>query len=78
MKMSNIVKLLCLMLCIVCAQSVIVRNGVYDNLVIEIQKDVSDEDCSRFLAALEVSFEDFLLFLGGLKRQWGYILTRLM
>ncbi|CAG9810973.1 unnamed protein product [Chironomus riparius] len=53
MKMSSLVKLLCLMLCIVCAQSVIVRNGVYDNLVIEIQKDVSDEDCSRFLATLE-------------------------
>lgn len=59
MKMSNLVKLLCLMLCIVCAQSVIVRNGVYDNLVVEIQKDVSDEDCSKFLATLEVSFENF-------------------
>lgn len=56
MKMSSLVKLLCMMLCIICAKSVTVRNGLYENVVIEIQKDVSDEDCGRFLATLEVSF----------------------
>ncbi|KAG5666353.1 hypothetical protein PVAND_014387 [Polypedilum vanderplanki] len=51
--MSNSIKFVCLMLCIGLTRSIIVRNGVYENFVIEIQKDVSDDDCNKFLLTLE-------------------------
>lgn len=56
MKMSIVVKFVYLMLCIVSSRSITVRNGAYENFVIEIQKDISEDDCSQFISNLEVRF----------------------
>lgn len=61
MKMSIVVKLVCLMLCIVSSRSITVRNGAYENFVIEIQKDISEDDCSQFISNLEVRFLIFFI-----------------
>jgi hypothetical protein len=71
--MSIVVKLVCLMLCIVSSRSITVRNGAYENFVIEIQKDIIEDDCSQFISNLEVRFFLFLcnIYDGNRKKDDG-------
>lgn len=51
-------RLLIVVLSMACARSTEVKNGAYQNVVVEIHKDVPVDDCTNFLLSLEVRFFD--------------------